>query len=663
MKRRIFPALCALCLACGVASAQGTAPQRKTPQRAAPQRAVPQRERILDYHSDIDVGENGEMRVHETIRVYSMGQQIRHGIYRDFPTHYRDRIGNSYVVGFHFLSALRDGAQETWRVEDVSNGERVYLGNSNAMLPTGMHLYELDYSTDRQLGFFRDHDELFWNATGNGWAFPIDRASANVRLPEKIPADDVTLSGYTGQQGSMDQDLTTSTSPEGAFSFEANRPLPPFEGLTVLLKWPKGYIAAPTTYKKFQYFVHDNLGAVCLLAGLLLALAYYLAAWMIVGDDSSQRVIMPIYDPPDGFSPAAMRYLVRMGYDNKVLTAAILDMAVKGYVRISEQSGTYSLDRTANGNVKLSADESIVADNLLDEGSSTLLRRENHVAIARSIAALKAGLKVAEEKTYFVTNSKYMIPAVVITSLGLLGLIANIHPPQKISLAAFLCSWLTIWSIGVWAMFSAAGHLWISAFQGGHLRAALMGRAFLQSLAMFPFLLGEIFGIVMLALVASPVVVVALIATVALHVVFHQLLKRPTSAGRSALDKIAGFKMFLSAVEGDRLNRVFPPEKTPEVFEKFLPYALALDVEQQWSEKFAGVIDGASRVPGSNSGAYSPVWYSGADWNSFGAAGFASSFSGSFSGAISSSSTAPGSAGGGGGGSGGGGGGGGGGGW
>ena len=206
MKRRIFPALCALCLACGLASAQSTAPQRKTPQRAAPQRSVPQRERILDYHSDIDVGENGEMHVRETIRVYSMGQQIRHGIYRDFPTHYRDRIGNAYVVGFHFLGALRDGAQETWRVEDVSNGERVYLGNSNAMLPPGTHLYELNYSTDRQLGFFGDHDELFWNATGNGWAFPIDSASANVRLPEKIPADDVKLSGYTGRQGSLDQD-------------------------------------------------------------------------------------------------------------------------------------------------------------------------------------------------------------------------------------------------------------------------------------------------------------------------------------------------------------------------------------------------------------------------------------------------------------------------
>jgi len=93
-----------------------------------------------------------------------------------------------------------------------------------------------------------------------------------------------------------------------------------------------------------------------------------------------------------------------------------------------------------------------------------------------------------------------------------------------------------------------------------------------------------------------------------------------------------------------------------------LPYALALDVEQAWAEKFSGVLGGAAQTPGSNSGGYSPSWYSGAGWSTLGAVGFASSLSGSFSGAIASSSSAPGS-GGSGGGSGGGGGGGGGGGW
>jgi uncharacterized membrane protein len=117
-------------------------------------------------------------------------------------------------------------------------------------------------------------------------------------------------------------------------------------------------------------------------------------------------------------------------------------------------------------------------------------------------------------------------------------------------------------------------------------------------------------------------------------------------------------------VDSDRLNRAMPPQQTPAVFEKFLPYALALDVEQDWADKFSGVLAAADTVPGNSGVAYTPSFYSGSSLGAFTGSSFASSFSGSFTGAISSSSSAPGSGGGGGsGGSGGGGGGGGGGGW
>jgi uncharacterized membrane protein len=122
--------------------------------------------------------------------------------------------------------------------------------------------------------------------------------------------------------------------------------------------------------------------------------------------------------------------------------------------------------------------------------------------------------------------------------------------------------------------------------------------------------------------------------------------------------------MFLGAVDADRLNRIMPPEQTPQTFEKFLPYALALDVEQDWSEKFSSILAAAGTPSSSRSAGYTPSFYSGSSWNGFDGAGFASSFGNSFTSAIASSQAAPGSGGGGGsGGSGGGGGGGGGGGW
>jgi hypothetical protein len=113
--------------------------------------------------------------------------------------------------------------------------------------------------------------------------------------------------------------------------------------------------------------------------------------------------------------------------------------------------------------------------------------------------------------------------------------------------------------------------------------------------------------------------------------------------------------MFLGAVDGDRLNRVIPPDKTPETFEKFLPCALALDLEQAWSERFSGELGAAGQGPSSGS-AYAPSFYSGWNWNGFTAAGFSGVFASSFASGISSSSSAPGSSSGGSGGDGGGGG-------
>jgi uncharacterized membrane protein len=169
-------------------------------------------------------------------------------------------------------------------------------------------------------------------------------------------------------------------------------------------------------------------------------------------------------------------------------------------------------------------------------------------------------------------------------------------------------------------------------------------------------------GLVFLVKFSSIFVALFLIISAFLHILFHYLLKAPTAAGRRLLDQVDGFKMFLGAVDGDRLNRVMPPDKTPETFEKFLPYALALDLEQAWSEKFSGKLGAAGQAPSTGAG-YTPSFYSGSNWNGFTAAGFSGGFASSFASAISSSSSAPGSSDGSSGGSGGGGGGGVGGGW
>jgi hypothetical protein len=624
-----------------------------------------QAERILDFHSDIRVQDDGAMQVVETIRVMTAGNQIRHGIYRDFPTRYTDRLGNNYVVGLEILAATRDQLPEEFRVEDQANGKRIYLGRSNFLVPVGEHTYTLTYSTNRQLGFFADHDELFWNVTGNGWIFPIERSSASVRPPGNIPADQVRLGGYTGPQGSLAQDLTFAKEADGGYNFTASRPLRANEGLTILLSWPKGFVAVPSEQEKLQYFLQDNHDAVVAGAGLITIFLYYLIVWWFVGRDPAPGPIVALYEPPPGISPAGMRYLVRMSYDNKAFSSAVLDMAVKGYLRIKEDEGIYTLTRTGNGRAALSPEEQSAADSLFGNQSSILLRNENHTRISEAMQALKKWLKNTEYKTYFVTNGHYMIPGVLMSVLMMLSIIFS-QSPLKMGLAAFMTIWVSVWSFGVGAMLSLVFQLWKTALSSGQVKGGVTAvQAMIMTGVSMLFLAFEVLGLVLLATSTSLILVVALVASVLLHALFHYLLKAPTRAGRGVLDKIEGFKLFLSAVDGDRLSRVMPSEKTPDMFEKFLPYALALDVEQAWAEKFSGVLNQA-QADGQSGSAYSPAWYSGNSWNTLGPNGFVSSLSGSFAGAISSSSSAPGSSSGGGGGSGGsggGGGGGGGGGW
>ncbi|HUL17359.1 MAG TPA: DUF2207 domain-containing protein [Terriglobales bacterium] len=625
--------------------------------------APAQTERILSYHSDITVQDDASMSVTETIQVLSNGIQIRHGIYRDFPTRYTDRLGNRYVVGFTFLGATRDGSPEEYRVEDLSNGKRIYLGSPSVMIPPGDHTYTLRYTTDRQLGFFKDHDELFWNVTGNGWIFPIIRASATVHLPDRVPLSEVQLGGFTGPQGSLEKSLTTGKDSEGAFHFVTLRSLGSHEGLTILLSFPKGFFAAPTRQQEFQYFLRDNREAALAGGGLLVLLLYYYLVWSAVGRDPARGVIMPLYEPPSGFSPAATRYLVHMGYDNKTFAAAILDMAVRGYLTIAEQAGSYTLYRTKADDRVLTPDEKEIASALFDGRNEIWLHNENHLTISSAIKHLRVWLKSAEQQTYFLTNGKYSIPAIVFSVVFLFGIVAMQGGP-KIFIAAFLCVWLSIWSLAVAGLLAGTFQLWKAVLSGSSPGAGSLAKAIMGSVASVPFLAGECLGIFMLTKATSITISIILLLAVFIHILFHFLLKAPTRAGRAVLDRIEGFKMFLGAVDGDRLNHIMPPEKTPAVFEKFLPYALALGVEQKWAENFSGVLGAANNAPGSSSSpGYSPSWYSGPGWTTLGAAGFASSLGGSFSSAISSSAAAPGSSGGGGGGSGGGGGGGGGGGW
>jgi uncharacterized membrane protein YgcG len=623
-------------------------------------------ERILSFHSDITVHQDASVTIQEAITVQSEGEKIKRGIYRDFPTRYRNNFGNRYSVGFTVDKVLRDGNPEPFHIQDILNGKRIYIGDKDVFIPQGKHTYVILYMTNRQVGFFHDHDELYWNVTGNGWEFPIENASAALRLPGDAGAHITDMDGYTGPQGSKGKDFTMSSDTEGVTNFSSTRVLGPLEGLTIAVSWEKGFVVEPDALTKAGYFFSDNTILLFVLFGLAVIVIYYLLVWSRFGKDPAAGVIFTRYSPPDNMSPAVMGFITRMGYDDTVFTSAIIHMAVKGRIKIIEDDGEYTLQKQQGNNSPLTPEETAIFQAVLGSSDEITLKNSNHQKIRAAINGLKKSLALKYEKFYFITNFRYFLIGLVLTVILLL-LSGSGESMSKgtLPLFLFICVWLSIWSLGVIALASAVVKSWkgMARSRGGKKILKTWGALSINLFAL-PFFAGELLGIGILWYATSFSTIVVMITLIGINYLFYHLLKAPTRAGRILLDAIEGFKVFLAATEKDRMNMMNPPEKTPALFEKYLPYALALNVEQQWAEQFSDVLSAAAAA-GERGAAYSPSWYAGTALSSMAMGDFASSLGGTFSSAISSSSTAPGSSSGGGGGgsSGGGGGGGGGGGW
>ncbi len=615
-------------------------------------------ERILSYDSVIEVFVDGSMQVTETIRVRAEKQEIKRGIYRDFPTDYKDRLGNRYRVGFEVVDIRRDNREEAWHTKTITDGVRVYVGRKDVFLDRGEYTYTLTYRTNRQLGFFDDHDELYWNVTGNFWDFPIDTVTTQVNLPAGLRSEQLVAEAYTGELGTQGQDYTVNVDYDGSVHFETTRAFRQGEGLTIVVAWPKGHIQEPTTREEITFLLRDNRSWVVLLFGLMVLLCYYLLAWVMVGRDPEAGVVITRYHPPPDLSPASARFIGRMGYDHKAFAAALVNLAVKGLIEIKENSNKFTLTRTSQAAGKLPAGEGAILKGFFRKntyGTITLEQRQ-HKKIRKVLKAHESALQRNHETLYFVRNKKWLIPGIVLSVLLYAGVVYGLPDKDLKMISLFLTFWLVFWTLGVFALAKKVWHAWHSI---GSL-FDVIGAVFI-TLFSIPFFGAEIVVTGVLGKQGSPALPVALLSVIGINLLFHHLLKAPTRTGRQLLDQLEGFRQFLDVAEREEMNFRNPPKKTPELFEHFLPYALALDVEQHWMERFAGLF----LLLDKRGEPYRPVWYHGHHWHVHEMGNFSNSVGNSLSSALASSSTAPGSSSGSGGGgsSGGGGGGGGGGGW
>lgn len=592
-------------------------------------------ERILAFASDIVIAPNGDYDVTETIRIVSTGDQIKRGIQRDFPTSYRNGLGQRTRVSFDVLAVSRDGRPERYELLDASNGIRVRIGEAETMLPPGEHVYVIRYRTNRQLGRHDGFDEIYWNVTGNGWVFPIDMAEARITLPTQARFGNRAV--YTGPDGSTATNAEVVEERPGFIHFRTTAPLGSYSGLTVAAAFPKGVVAPPGVGRQLRWWLADWGPLVVGLASLAGLFVYFFYAWLRAGKGPRRGTIVPIFSPPDGLSAAACRYIARMGSDNRGFTAAIIDLAVRGHIGITrEDRGWFAKDRTTldrrGGGSPLQAPETAMRDALLPTiGSKIELKQDNHTTLQEARSTLDKGLEDAYQGQIFNKNSGWAVA-------GLLAI------PAAVLLVTMMAILLNIGETagGIAKLPLIGGVALLIAWGCRRLARAKMGCFFT--------VLGWIIGVlaVMTAGFMTFASVVAAVSIGAWAVLLPLLalplaisafwwMYAPTVEGRAVMDRIEGFRHYLGITEEDRLETLHPPEKTPELFERYLPYAIALDVENRWSEKFATVL-AAAAVAGTT---HAAAWYSGQGnlWDD--PDGFASNVGSALTSTISSAATSP----------------------
>ncbi len=290
-------------------------------------------EEIKDFESEILISSDGTIRVREDIE-YDFEYAERHGIYRDIPYRY-DYGYKRYSIKLE-VEDVKDfnGNPYNYNVSRSGGVVNIKIGDPDKTV-TGVHGYRIEYTVRGAIAFFEDHDELYWNVTGNEWRVPILKAETRVVFDGNIEKDVKALC-YTGTSGSKAQNCDYQISPD-TVDFAMTQALWAGQGLTIVVGIPKGIIQEPSSSTKLLWLLSDNW-----YFGLpFLTIFVFSYVWHSRGrDPEGKGVITVMYEPPDGLTPAEAGTLADERADILDITSTIIDLAVRGYLKIEEVKTT-----------------------------------------------------------------------------------------------------------------------------------------------------------------------------------------------------------------------------------------------------------------------------------------------------------------------------------
>ncbi|HVA93740.1 MAG TPA: DUF2207 domain-containing protein [Candidatus Dormibacteraeota bacterium] len=481
--------------------------------------------KIQKFSAEIFVQSNASLDVTETIQADFIGAW--HGMYRTIPVQYVTPQGFNYTLFVKLLSAT-DAAGQALRVETSRQGHylrwQIYVPDATDAVRT----ITLHYQVRNGLKFFQDHDELYWNVTGDEWDVPLGNASAQILLPPGTTG--IRALAFTGSYGSRAQDARVETS-DNTVEISMLRPLDFHEGLTVVVGWDKGFVQQPGTADLIKQFLESNWPVFFPIPVFL----FMFWLWYTRGRDPRVGPIAVQYAPPEGMTPAEAGTLIDDEADMRDITATIVDLAVRGYLTIEEKD-THKM-------MGLLTNKDYVFHMKKTPKEWTGLKSHELVLLAGIFSnGVTPDVELSSLQNRFYTNLPN-IKNSIFDELMELGYFT--HRPDYVR----------------------------SAFVGGGIAIGvllfIMGNSLAQNMGMAP----------------APFYIAAIVSG-AIIVGFGWFMPARTSGGAKALAGVLGFEDFLTHVEADHLERI---QQVPETFEKFLPFAMALGVEKKWVGAFQNI--------------------------------------------------------------------------
>lgn len=500
-------------------------------------------ERILFFDAQAYVNNDGSVSIVENITVNAEHQQIRRGLYRDIPLRFGENIQ---------IEGLRmDHAPHPFFTEKISGGIRVNFGDDR-YIERGQHTYSFAYKMFDVIRPFKDYDEVYWNATGNYWAFPIEYARAEVFLPEGAEPFEDKISVYTGKSGSK-----ASHAQREGLKFWITRPLSAHSGMTVAVPFEKGHIQFSSNQKTLIWLQENALLLGWILFGLMCIYCYVL--WYLKGRDPVSRGVVRQFEPPQGISAVMAKYIYDMKFDIKILTVFLISMVMKGAMTIRQEGKKHFILCKKEGfEQELSQEEKNAYDSL---EFMTEINNAPNGDIIMFQNELAASLNTKGKK-YFKTNELWLLPLFLVIVLFLVGLyylnqnaVFMVLPPV---LFVPVCRTL----------------LKTSSLTGKALSLLILILIGLGCFFVLPMLPKELlFWLVLF------------ISFTVLFVLFAVLIRQYSPNGRKIKDALEGFKEYLSIGEAGRVE-MSDPTNAQKIFCDYLPYAVALGVENKWIASF-----------------------------------------------------------------------------